>query len=72
MLVQLQVPIVVVCIISICVATFAIVCRGWARVLTQKRWQADDYLMLVAYVHKPYFLYNDLVTDLHSSRHVGC
>jgi hypothetical protein len=50
MLAQLQVSIVAVCIISLCIATFAISCRWYARALTKKRWQADDYLMVVAYV----------------------
>lgn len=50
MLIELQTPIVIVCTISILVATFAFACRLWARILTKRKWQADDYLMLVAYV----------------------
>lgn len=47
---QLQVPVIVVCIISALVATFAIVCRVWARALMRRKWEANDWLILVAYV----------------------
>ncbi|KAL5374087.1 hypothetical protein DPSP01_012220 [Paraphaeosphaeria sporulosa] len=47
---QLQVPVVVVCALSALIATFAIVCRVWARALTRKKWEANDWLMVIAYV----------------------
>jgi hypothetical protein len=47
---QLQVPVIVVCVLSAVIATFAIVCRVWARALTRKKWEANDWLMVLAYV----------------------
>jgi hypothetical protein len=49
-LVQLQIPVIVVCVLSAIVSTFAIVCRLWARVLTKKRLEASDWLMVISYV----------------------
>ncbi|KAF2874682.1 hypothetical protein BDV95DRAFT_603483 [Massariosphaeria phaeospora] len=60
-MVELQVPILVVCALSVFIATFAIACRVLARVLTHKPWQANDWLMLGAYLATLGMLVNAMV-----------
>lgn len=50
MLIQRQIEILIICSLSLVLATFAVGCRAWARAITRMPWQANDYLMLVAYV----------------------
>ncbi|KAF2650984.1 hypothetical protein K491DRAFT_111619 [Lophiostoma macrostomum CBS 122681] len=49
-LTSLQVGLLAVFSISICLATCGIVVRFWARILLRKRWEANDYVMLVSYL----------------------